>query len=349
MRPPDSKSEIPIWDTCDTNRRKTVLTPRLIRNAIVVATAMAYLAFVPFSPAQDKAADAKAAKTTPRSMEGHPGLSGVWAQAVAGIPGYGKEPVGEAGNLTRTADGSVLFLYGGAEAQNPVPGAAPRVAPARSEPSYKPEYAAKVKDILATVYGSSTALDPIMDCKPLGVPRTGVGVEEHLQIIQHPNIVALLWENDPGPVYRVVYTDGRQHPKDLDTSYMGHSVGHWEGETLVVDVVGLNDETWIGGGTQGPRGANIHSDKEHVVERWTRNGDDLTYEATVEDPVMFTKPWVITPQHTHLAAAGDYIQPEMCVPNDKKHLIQPSESDQFLCTFCQKDPDAVYGKGASKN
>ena len=141
-----------------------------------------------------------------------------------------------------------------------------------------------MKDILATVYGSSTALDPIMDCKPLGVPRTGVGVEEHLQIIQHPNIVALLWENDPGPVYRVVYTDGRQHPKDLDTSYMGHSVGHWEGETLVVDVVGLNDETWIGGGTQGPRGANIHSDKEHVVERWTRNGDDLTYEATVEDP-----------------------------------------------------------------
>ena len=99
MRPPDSKSEIPIWDTCDTNRRKTVLTPRLIRNAIVVATAMAYLAFVPFSPAQDKAADAKAAKATPRSLDGHPDLTGFWAQAVAGIPGYGKEPVGEAGNL----------------------------------------------------------------------------------------------------------------------------------------------------------------------------------------------------------------------------------------------------------
>jgi hypothetical protein len=325
-------------------------TPRLISYSVVAAAWLGLFSFISVSAAQNTTPDANtSAKQTPRALDGHPDLTGFWAQAVAGIPGYGKDPLGEAGNLTRTADGSVLFLYGGAEAQNPIPGVARPAAPVRSEPSYKPEYAAKVKEILATVYGSSTALDPIMDCKPLGVPRTGVGVEEHLQIVQHPNIVALLWENDPGPVYRVVYTDGRPHPKDLDTSYMGHSIGHWEGETLVVDVVGLNDETWIGGGTQGPKGANIHSDKEHVMERWTRNGDDLTYEATVEDPVMFTKPWVITPQHTHLAVEGDYIQPEMCVANDKKHLIQPSESDQFLCTFCQKDPDAVYGKGASKN
>jgi len=327
-----------------------VKTNRIISNSGVgvAVVLLGLFSLVSRPAAQDKPTDAKtSAKRTPRSLDGHPDLTGFWAQSVAGIPGYGKEPVGEAGNLIRSPDGSLLFLYGGAEAQNPIPGVARPAAPVRSEPSYKPEYAAKVKDILATVYGSSTALDPIMDCKPLGVPRTGVGVEEHLQIVQNPNVVAFLWENDPGPVYRVIYTDGREHPKDLDTSYMGHSIGHWEGETLVVDVVGLNDETWIGGGTQGPRGANIHSDKEHVTERWTRDGDELTYEATVDDPVMFTKPWVITPQHTHLAPAADYIQPEMCVANDKKHLIQPSASDQFLCTFCQKDPDAVYGRGAA--
>jgi hypothetical protein len=306
------------------------------------------LLFVFGARAQNAAPAAKGSdKPTPRSLDGHPDLTGFWAQAVAGIPGYGEEPLGEAGNLTKLPDGSFLFLYGGAEAQNPVPGAPRPAAPVRSEPSYKPEYAAKVKEILATVYGNTTALDPLMDCKPLGVPRTGVGVEEHLQIVQNPQVMAFLWENDPGPVYRVIYMDGRPHPKDLDTSYMGHSIGHWEGDTLVVDVVGLNDETWIGGGTQGPRGANIHSDKEHVVERWTRKGDTLTYEATVDDPVMFTKPWVITPQVTHLAVAGDYIQPQMCVANDKVHLIRPSEKDQFLCTWCQKDPDAVYGPGAS--
>ena len=63
----------------------------------------------------------------------------------------------------------------------------------------------------------------------------------------NPAGIAVMYENSPGPVYRVIYTDGRQHPKDLDTSYMGNSIGHWEGDTLVIDTVGLNDETWLGG------------------------------------------------------------------------------------------------------
>ena len=62
---------------------------------------------------------------------------------------------------------------------------------------------------------------------------------------------------------------------------MGHSIGHWEGDTLVVDTVGLDETTWL----QGP-GASLHSDKEHVVERWTRKGNQVTVETTVEDPIM---------------------------------------------------------------
>ena len=92
----------------------------------------------------------------------------------------------------------------------------------------------------------------------------------------------ILYEsNFVGQSFRVIYTDGRQHPKDLETSYLGHSIGHWEGDTLVVDVAGLSDETWLGG-AQGhtepglkagegnhqivERFALIHSDQEHVVE-----------------------------------------------------------------------------------
>jgi hypothetical protein len=266
-----------------------------------------------------------AAKPTPRMPDGHPDLTGFWVAGVAGFPNYGNgEDVGKASNLSRTADGSVLFNYGGGVGGQSAqfPAAARREV---SEPSYKPEYAAKVKEIQATMNGNATSLDPQQQCKPLGVPRAGLGIDEHVQIIQNPKAIAFLWEADPGPIYRVIYTDGRQHPKDLDTSYLGNSIGHWEGDTLVVDVVGLNDETWLGGGTQGPKGALIHSDKEHVVERWTRTGDFLTYEATVEDPVMFTKPWVRTPQHSHIAAADDYIQPEMCVNNDREHLVKPTE------------------------
>src|ERR1700682_2617517 len=126
---------------------------------------------------------------------------------------------------------------------------------------------------------------------------------------------------------------------------MGHSIGHWEGDSLVVDVVGLNDETWVGGGNQGPRNATIHSDKEHVIERWTRKGDDLTYEATVEDPVMFTKPWVMTPRHIHHGQNDTqlYLFQIPCVPHDEaSHIVQPTDKDKFTCIFCSPgEPQAA--------
>ena len=83
------------------------------------------LLFVSVTGAQNAAPAAKRSRqTNPRSLDGHPDLTGFWAQAVAGIPGYGQEPLGEAGNLTKLPDGSFLFLYGGAEAQNPGSGSA---------------------------------------------------------------------------------------------------------------------------------------------------------------------------------------------------------------------------------
>jgi hypothetical protein len=131
--------------------------------------------------------------------------------------------------------------------------------------------------------------------------------------------------------------DGRPHPADLDTSYMGHSIGHWEGDTLVVDVAGLSDETWLAGGFDRMKYANIHSDKEHVIERWTRKGNELTYEATVEDPVMFTKPWVITPRkvqhHGPSLTSSDGILEERCTVNDKNHFIKPSAADSPTCNY----------------
>jgi hypothetical protein len=271
-------------------------------------------------------------KPTPRMSDGHPDLTGFWVRGVAGIPGYGKEALGQASNLVRTSDGSLFLNYNGTvPSDKPAPAPVPQGAP-RSAPSYKPEYAAKVAQLMATMNGNATPLDPMQQCKPLGIPRAGLGVDEHIMVVASPKAAAFLWEADPGPIYRLIYLDGRQHPTDLDTSYMGHSIGHWDGDALVVDVVGLNDETWLGGGTQGPRNALIHSDKEHVLEHWTRTGDDLVYEATIEDPVMFTKPWVMTPEHTHLATAGDYIQPQMCVNNDRTHLVAP-------------DPNAPGGGG----
>ena len=91
--------------------------------------------------------------------------------------------------------------------------------------------------------------------------------------------------------WRVIWTDGRKIPNidDYLPRYNGYSTGHWEGDTLVIDVTGLNDRTWF------DRAGNYHSDKMHVVERYTRvAANQLNYEATIEDPEVFTRPWKIS-------------------------------------------------------
>jgi hypothetical protein len=252
--------------------------------------------------------------------------------------------------VVRSADGSVFFDYGGAngaggdgdakirQTQNGKVNVLDRLCVNCVNPPYKPEYLAKAKAIGDAMYGDASPADPQYDCIPYGVPRGSVrgGGGYAMQIVQNADVVAFLYEDRPGPYFRIVYLNG-QHPKDLDPSYYGHSIGHWEGDTLVVDVVGLNDETWLGSGTVGPKLAMMHSDQLHVVERWTRAGDVLNYEATVDDPVMFTKPWVMTPRQTQLAKPGDYIRPTMCLPLDKSHLVK-EDNTPYISSKDAADP-----------
>jgi hypothetical protein len=278
-------------------------------------------------------------KITPRTADGHPDLSGFW-----------DDQDGGGNNLeTRSEDGTVFFDFGGkrpAQIQR-APAAAPLAAASASDsgptlnPSYKPEYMAKIKAIVDQTYGPSTALDPQYDCTPLGVPRAMFrgGMYGAFQILQTPGVIAILLEASQGMNYRMIYTDGRGHPQDLDSSYLGDSIGHWDGDTLVVDVTGLNDETWLGGGQAAPPLALIHSDKEHVVERYTREGNVLNYQATVDDPVMFTKPWVMIPRKIHHASAADRLLELTCAPHDKSHIIKPTVADHFVCDFCAPDKD----------
>lgn len=274
-----------------------------------------------------------AEKPTPRTPDGHPDLSGFYNL----VDIYKGDPVEEKPGqhvVEKTADGSVFFDYGGSntgdggarvrQTQNGKVNLLDRTCASCENPPYKPEYMAKAKAIGDAMNGDASPLDPQYDCIPYGIPRGSVrgGGDYAMQIVQNSQVVAFLYEDRPGPYFRIVYMDGRPHPDDLDKSYVGHSVGHWEGDTLVVDVVGLSDETWLGSGTVGPKLAMMHSDQLHVVERWTRTGDVLTWEATVEDPVMFTKPWVMTPRQTQIAAADDYIRPTMCVPLDKSHIVK---------------------------
>jgi hypothetical protein len=306
---------------------------------LAAALSLGVLWSVPVSAQEGptSAASAPQSKPTPRTPDGHPDFSGFYnlADIYHGDP-HDEKPGQHV--VERSADGSVFFDYGGANGAGGEAGGGARVRQTQNgkvnfldrlcvsceNPPYKPEYMAKVKAIADAEYDATSPLDPEYDCIPYGVPRGSVrgGGSYAMQIVQNSKMIAFLYEDRPGPYFRIIYLDGRSHPADLDKSYFGDSIGHWEGDTLVVDVVGLNDETWLGSGRVGPKLAMMHSDQMHVVERWSRNGDVITWEATVEDPVMFTKPWVMTPRQTQLAAPDDYIRPTMCIPYDKPHVMK---------------------------
>jgi hypothetical protein len=304
-------------------------------------------------------AAAAASKPTPRTPDGHPDFSGFY-NLVDIYHGDPKEEKPGQHVVSRAENGSVLFDYGGAngagaeegntrirQTQNGRVNMLDRTCISCEEPPYKPEYLAKVKAIGDAMYGDASPLDPQYDCKPYGVPRgslRGAGGYA-MQIVQNAQVIAFLYEDRPGPYFRIIYMDGRGHPEDFDPSYVGHSIGHWDGDTLVVDVVGLNDDTWLGSGTIGPKYAMMHSDKMHVIERWTRTGNVITYEATVDDPVMFTKPWVMTPRQTQLAAPDDYIRPTMCIPYDKTHLVK-NDNTPYTKPAAQSADDSAAATAA---
>ncbi len=279
-------------------------------------------------------------KTTPLLADGHADLNGYWNGAARdpGAPEKKKSPAGfgfAGGVFQRDADGSII--YDPSTEYNSESGAG-RICQsddcqAPNQPPYNPEYMEKVKKIAATEFGGTTPLDPVQDCRPLGVPRAGIN---GMHIVQTPQVVAILYEAAPYSTFRLIYTDGRPHPKDLETSFWGHSTGHWEGDTLVVDVVGLSDETWVGGGGAVGRTmyTSIHSEKMTVTERWTRKGDVLSYEATVNDPVAFTKPWVITPRRVQHAGPDEELLESICTANVKDHLVPPKPDDPDIKNRC---------------
>lgn len=128
---------------------------------------------------------------------------------------------------------------------------------------------------------------PIADaptrCFPHGVPRM-MASPYPIQIIQTPGLITILHE--VGHNIRYIHMD-QPHPKNPKPSFLGHSVGHWEGDTLVVDTIGFNDRTRI------DEEGIVHSDKLHMVERFRKieNGNWLENLMTIEDPVYFTRPW----------------------------------------------------------
>jgi hypothetical protein len=129
-------------------------------------------------------------------------------------------------------------------------------------------------------------LEPHARCKASGISRqflTPYGVE----FVEVPELQQIYIFDIGGPhTFRIVYLDGRSHPLDLKPSYYGHSIGWWEGDTLVVDSVGFNERFWL------DRRGLPHTEQLHTIERFTRiDATGMKYEATIDDPGAYTAPW----------------------------------------------------------
>ncbi len=154
--------------------------------------------------------------------------------------------------------------------------------------------------------------DPEARCLPTGVPRRDPYPSK---IIQQPNLVVILFEGSMHS-YRQIFLDRKTHPADPQPTWFGDSIGHWEGDELVVDTVGFNGRTWL------DLAGHPTSDQLHVVERYSRPVfGELKLDITIEDPVMYTKPWKVT-ELMPLMAGGDLIE-YVCAENERDvpHLV----------------------------
>ena len=239
-------------------------------------------------------------KTTPKTADGKVDFSGFW-----------NTPAGNSSRqFERHDDGSILYEFAADFDEVTDVCVDDSCRESATNPPYKPDVMPRVREIAQTQYLGTTPLDPNMLCKPNGIPRNGYN---GMQVLQTPQVMAMLFEGAPSSFYRIVYLDGRSMPEDYDPSFWGFSSGRWDGDTLVITTTGFNEDTWLGSSDHGrAKYTSIHSDKMKVTERMKRQGNTLTVDITVEDPVMFTKPWVLPTRKVQISNPGDYIREAFC-------------------------------------
>jgi len=127
------------------------------------------------------------------------------------------------------------------------------------------------------------AFDSTGHCLPLGYVRN-INSPFPIEIVERPDRVAILYEVNN--TFHIIYTDGRDHPQDLEPTWAGHSIGKWDGDTLTVDTRGFNDKTIL------DTAGHPHTDQLHVVEHFRRiDATHLAYDITIDDPKAYLEPW----------------------------------------------------------
>ena len=160
-----------------------------------------------------------------------------------------------------------------------------------------------------------TSKDPTGICLPVG-PSRGFTAPFPFLLVQNADTIGILFEYQS--IWRAIYMDGRPHPEDIDDYpyFMGHSIGRWDGNVLVVDTTGIDERSWL------DTAGHEHSAKLRLTERFEKTSDTtMTWTVTYDDPVFFTRPWSITRTFTR-GKPDDRLLPYTCNENNKdvEHL-----------------------------
>jgi len=206
-------------------------------------------------PAWGQSGAGKGKPDIPRMADGKPDLSGVWDHP-------------RVGDITMNA--------------GPGCSSAIKFTGCKNTGSGPLSFTPAAKDMFSHHEAETEKFDPGVYCMPWGYMRSW-NTPSPAEIVQRPDKVVILFEQ--GTNFHIIFTDGRGHPKELTNLWFGHSIGKWEGDTLVVDTVGFNGKTWI------DTAEHPSSDALHMVERYTRTDrQTIAYEVTLEDEKMYTKP-----------------------------------------------------------
>jgi hypothetical protein len=196
-----------------------------------------------------------------------------------------------------------------------VPGQPPHNPPPPMTPAGQAQYAANTRDFKSD---HPITISPVYKCHPAGLPYAYTNGGYPFEIVQTPQRIFIFYES--AHLWREVWMDGREMPKDSDPLWMGYSIGHWDGDDLVVDTANFNDQTWI------DNLGHPHSDAMKLTERFHRpDREHLEITFTIDDPKTYTGLWTIR-YHYDLKPKWE-IGESYCIPEDQQRFLKQNVPD----------------------
>jgi hypothetical protein len=294
----------------------------MVSVAVKAALCGAFISVASMGFAADKPADKVA--IAKRLSDGRPDFSGVWVNDGPAAFQNRRLPNGTIPCVVGCPGAPPLAPDEGAAPRPAAPAAAPpagaAAAPARPNPAmrtpqrpkYKPEFQAKVKQLDA----DQVKEDPALRCGNPGLPRIGAPDA----IVHTTGQIVFLYNDLHGAAFRMIPTDGRPHRTNVEETYLGESVGKWQGDTLVIEAVKFVEDTWL------IDDGAFHTADLRVVETLKFNGDKLEYQATAHDPAVLAEPWAMRTRTLKLSDKP-INEPIPCIEIDLDHVVDGTHHD----------------------